>query len=406
MRRVVIDGCPHGAIMAKDLMSDRGDLLLAKGAKLSERRLDALLDKGYTSVTIDDPDTDGIEIPDVVSESVKAATKAKLAGTFDMFADISGGFLGAPPEKIQSELESDEFLKKAAQIDPLERLREEVEAMMDEIMTAETLDGLNAIMIHDDYTFQHSVDVAIVSTMIAKQIGMPRDRLSQITLGGLLHDVGKVFIPLEVLNKPGKLTDKEFDIIKSHPTLGYQLLRSTNAGDNLLAHHVVYQHHERQDGKGYPRGLTGRNQIRRSRQATVDPKRIHIVGEISGVADTYEALAADRPYRLAFPPEKVREILWDMSGEHLNHEILMKAMEIIPRFPSGSEVEMVTGPYAGFWGIVAKVDKAHLENPVVRLLENRAGERISPIEIDLLAFDYEMQSARRAIPEKMAAVAG
>ena len=139
--------------MAKDLMSDRGDLLLAKGAKLSERRMEALLDKGYTSVTIDDADTEGIEIPDVVSESVKAATKAKLAGTFDMFADISGGFLGAPPEEIQSQLESEDFLKKTAQIDPLERLREEVEAMMDEILTAETLDGLNAIMSHDDYTF-------------------------------------------------------------------------------------------------------------------------------------------------------------------------------------------------------------------------------------------------------------
>lgn len=391
--------------MAQDLSSDRGELLLAKGAMLSERRLESLLDKGYSSITIEDPDTDGIEIPNVVSESVKAATRAKLAGTFDMFAEISGGFLGAAPETIQTELESSEFQKQAEAIDPLERLREEVEAMMDEILSAETLDGLNAIMIHDDYTFQHSVDVAIVSTMIAKQIGMPRDRLSQITLGGLLHDVGKVFIPLDVLNKPGKLTSKEFDIIKSHPTLGYQMLRSAGGAENLLAHHVVYQHHEKQDGTGYPRGLQGHNKIRRSRQASLNPKLIHIVGEISGVADTYEALAADRPYRLAFEPEKVREILWDMSGGHLNHEILMKAMDIIPRFPTGSEVEMVTGPYASFWGIVAKVDKAHLENPVVRLLENSAGERITPIELDLLAFDYEMRSARRAIPEKMAALA-
>ena len=387
-------------------MSDRGELLLAKGAKLSERRLESLLDKGYSSVTIEDPDTDGIEIPDVVSESVKAATRAKLAGTFDMFAEISGGFLGADPNTIQTELESSEFQGRAALIDPLERLREEVEAMMDEILMAETLDGLNAIMIHDEYTFQHSVDVAIVSTMIARQIGMPRDRLSQITLGGLLHDLGKVFVPPEILNKPGKLTKSEFEVVKSHPTLGCQMLRAANPGENLLAHHVVYQHHEHQDGRGYPRGLVGRNQIPRSRQESMDPKRIHLVGEISGVADTYEALAADRPYRLAFPPEKVREILWDMSGEHLNHEVLMKAMSIIPRFPTGSEVEMVTGPYAGFWGIVAKVDSAHLENPVVRLLENRAGERISPIEVDLLAFDYEMQSARRTIPKKMAAVAG
>ena len=389
--------------MAQDLTSDHGDLLLAKGSTLSERRLRSLLDKGYTSVTIEDPDTDGIEIPNVVSDSVKAATRAKLAGTFDMFASIASGFSGGDAASIQEGLDSKEFREAAEEIDPVELLKAEVEAMLDEILTAETLDGLNAIMIHDDYTFQHSVDVAIVSTMIAKQIGMPQERLAQITLGGLLHDVGKVFVPLDVLNKPGKLTSEEFEIVKTHPARGYQMLRAAGIGTDLLAHHVVYQHHERQDGKGYPRGLTGKNQIRRSRQESLDPRRIHIVGEISGVADTYEALAADRPYRLAFAPEKVREILWDMSGEHLNHEVLMKAMDIIPRFPTGSEVEMVTGPYAGCWGIVAKVDRAHLENPVVRLLENPAGERMNPVEVDLLAFDYEMQTARRQIPAKYAA---
>ncbi len=92
-----------------------------------------------------------------------------------------------------------------------------------------------------------------------------------------------------------------------------------------------------------------------------------------------------------------------MSGSHLNTEILTRTMDIIPRFPTGSEVEMVTGPYAGFWGTVARVDKAHLENSIVRLLENPDGQRISPVEVDLLAFDYEIKSARRQIPDKLAA---
>ncbi|MDP6348844.1 MAG: HD domain-containing protein [Chloroflexota bacterium] len=245
----------------------------------------------------------------MVSDSVKAATRAKLSSTFDMFADVSAAFVGEDPATIDKALDYGEFQRAAEAIDPVERLRGEVEAMLDETLTADTLDGLNAIMIHDDYAFQHSVDVAIVSTMIAKQIGMPPDRLAQITLGGLLHDVGKVFVPLSVLNKPGKLTDEEFEIIKTHPARGYQMLRAASIGDDLIAHHVVYQHHERQDGDGYPRGLTGQNRIRRSRAESVDPRRIHVVGEISGIADTYEALVADRPYRIAFGLEKVREIL-------------------------------------------------------------------------------------------------
>ncbi|HJO07765.1 MAG TPA: HD domain-containing phosphohydrolase [Chloroflexota bacterium] len=142
--------------------------------------------------------------------------------------------------------------------------------------------------------------------MIAKQIGMPPDRLAQITLGGLLRDVVKVSMPLSVLNKPGKLTDEEFEIIKPHPARDYQMLRAASIGHDLIARHVVYHRHECQDGRGYPRGLTEQYRIRRLRAESVDPRHIHVVGEISGVADTYKALAATCPYRIAFAPEKVR----------------------------------------------------------------------------------------------------
>ncbi|HJO07766.1 MAG TPA: hypothetical protein QGG37_10580 [Chloroflexota bacterium] len=137
----------------KDLTSDRGNLLLAKGSALSARQLESLLEKGYSSVTIDDPDTEGIEIPDVVSDSVKAATRAKLSSTFDMFTDVSTTFVGEDPKTIDKALDSGEVQRTAEAIDPVERHRGEVEAMLDEILTADTLYGLNAIMIHDGYSF-------------------------------------------------------------------------------------------------------------------------------------------------------------------------------------------------------------------------------------------------------------
>src|SRR3990172_461748 len=269
--------------VAGDILNDRGDLMLAKGSQLSPRRIQSLQDKGFSSVVIDDPETDGIEIREVVSSAVRARATQKLASTFDFFSNIAGDLKTADLPTVTKALGSAEFRAKAARFDPLAVMMAEVQAMVQDILNAETLDGLNAIMIHDDYTFQHSVDVSIVAAMIGKKSGVPEDRIVQLTLGSMLHDVGKVFIPREIINKPGKLTDEEFARMKAHPTLGWQMLHASGAGQNLLAHHVCFQHHERQDGSGYPRGLKGTNRVGRPDWARYDPQRMHLLGEIGAV---------------------------------------------------------------------------------------------------------------------------
>lgn len=383
-------------VVGQPIFNDRGDLLLAKDTTLSDRRIAALTTMGYTSLVIDDPETEGVFIPEVISSAVKAHAAKTISEAFARMESISQDFVDGDVDSIEEALQSDDFRAQASEVDPFTSLIADVEAMIEQILNSETLDGMNALMIHDDYTFQHSVDVAIVSAMIGKRIELPEDRLFQLTLGAMLHDVGKVFIPREIINKPGKLSDEEFDRIKAHPRLGWQMLRaSEGAQQYLLAHHVCYQHHECQDGSGYPRGLRGRNTVSRPRSARYDPDVLHLLGEIGAVADTYEALIADRPYRPGFPPDKVREILDEMSDSHLNSEVLHHALEIIPAYPTGSEIEIVGGRLAGLRGVVAYVDMEHLQRPVVRLIWNQRGERIKPTEVDLLAApDIKIRSAR------------
>ncbi len=393
LRRILVHQCKPGMIVGQDIYNDQANLLLSKGSRLSERRIKSLAGMGYFTVIIDDPEAQGVHLPEVVSLAVKAQAARKLRQTFDTFTDISADFADRDMDAIEEALQSDAFRKQAAEIDPFAGLMMEVHGLVEDIVNAETLDGMSSLMVHDDYTFQHSVDVAIISAMIGKRLELEEERLRQLVLGAMLHDVGKVFVSLDILCKPGRLTHAEFEQIKVHPVLGWRMLRvSAEATENLIAHHVCYQHHERQDGSGYPRGLRGSNRIAPPNAAQHDPHQMHIVGEIGAVADVYEALIADRPFRRAHPPESVRSILNERSGSHFNSEILAKALEIIPTFPTGAEIEVVTGPFRSRAGIVVHVDMEHLQRPIIRLLRDENGKRIDPVEVDLLETDYEIRS--------------
>lgn len=189
-----------------------------------------------------------------------------------------------------------------------------------------------------------------------------------------------MFIDPKVLNKPGKLTPQELELIKKHPTLGYQLLRSIQK-DEFLANHVAYQHHERQDGTGYPRGLHGVNRV--AREATRGD-RILLIGEIAAVADVYDALSSDRPYRPGMSPEQIVETMRQMSGPHLNREIVQQFLAILPVFPVGLDVRITQGRLKGYRGVVARVNPSAMDRPIVRLLYDNAGRRIASFEFDLL----------------------
>ena len=240
---------------------------------------------------------------------------------------------------------------------------------------------------HNDYMFQHSVDVAVLGILLGRRAGLPREQLHELALGCLLHDLAKMYIDQAILDKPDKLTPEEFDEIKKHPQMGFELIRRMPVF-SILPAHVAYQHHERQDGGGYPRGLIGNNVLGRSLSERMNPRRMLLIAEIAAVADVYSALTSDRPYRPAMPLDRVNKIVGEMSGEHLNAEVVLMLQRTIPMFPVGHWVEVITGTFHGWRGVVSALSPDALYHPMIRLLLNDRGHRVpNPIELDLRIYD-------------------
>lgn len=148
------------------------------------------------------------------------------------------------------------------------------------------LDMMQCLRGFDDLTYTHSMNVALICNVIGSWAGFSEDDLNTLMLCGLLHDIGKLKIPAEIIQKPGKLTDEEFDLIRSHPKLGYDILRSKNLDDRIKL--AALQHHERYDGKGYPRQLAG--------------IEINEYASIVAIADVYDAMTSNRIYRKGICP--------------------------------------------------------------------------------------------------------
>jgi HD-GYP domain-containing protein (c-di-GMP phosphodiesterase class II) len=170
-----------------------------------------------------------------------------------------------------------------------------------------SMTGLSKILYHDYGTFTHSANVALYSSLLALRMGFQEFSIEDIAVGGLLHDIGKLSIDDKILNKPGKLDDMEFRIIKKHPLQGYRLLAS-DANVTTCQLLMAYQHHEKMDGTGYPVGI--------------ESDEISQIGRLCAVVDVYEALTSKRPYRNAMRSEQAIEIMERDAGKHLDSEIL------------------------------------------------------------------------------------
>lgn len=189
---------------------------------------------------------------------------------------------------------------------------------------------ISVLKTSDEYTFKHSVDVATVSMIIAKKQGLSKDDIHNIGIAGLLHDIGKSKIPLEILNKPGKLNDDEFAVMKRHPEFGYEILKNKE-GISTAISLAVLQHHEKMNGRGYPFGYA--------------TDKIIPYAKILSVADVYDALVTERPYKKPFTQRNAIELIMSMTDE-LDLDAMHSFLDSVILYPVDSTVQLSNGEKA------------------------------------------------------------
>jgi len=393
MRLININNLKEGMQIGQDLYDEYNRLLLGRGAKLKSTYVTRLKEMGLPALYVQEPDTSDISVPEMIPPAARAKAIQNLTNTFQAVSKSLDGMRQLSLDEAQEHVHSKRFIdtfKSTTNNQGIDQIVGDVDTLVSQIMNKDVILGLNSIKIHDNYTFQHSIDVTLMGLLLARKIGWEKERLTAFGIGCLLHDMGKIFIQSEILNKPDRLSEKEFEIMKAHPTLGYDLIRTLAPHLSNLVAHVAYQHHERQDGSGYPRGIKGNNALDRNA-----PNTIHDFGAVAAVADIYDAMASDRPYRQGWPANKVVNLIQELSGTHLNPRVVEIFLQTVAPFPIGTNIRIQNGTYVGYEGVVADIEDKNLAHPVVRLLFDPQGNRIDAIQLDLHHDkDIQLESVR------------
>ena len=320
----------EGMILGKSIYNKSGALLLKEGLKMKQPYIDKVIDLGISGVYIEDDISKGIEIENVISDELRLNTVQKIK---DIFIDAEND-----SNKIEENTDAINLL---------------VEDLVDELIdNQDVIINMLDIKMFDDYTFFHSVNVAILSIVIGIGLNLSKKELNNLGVGALLHDIGKTFIPRECLNKKGKLSDAEFEQIKGHSIKGYQYIRS-RFNLSIQSAMVVLDHHERYDGTGYPNKKTGQD--------------ISLFGRIVAIADVYDAITSDRPYRKAILPSKAMEYIMGGSGYHFDYDLISIFVRKVAAYPLGTCVKLSNG----LIGIVVKNYPDASTRPKIRLINEK-----------------------------------
>lgn len=340
MLKVAVDRAQPGMVTARNVFNGDGRLLLGADITLTSHLINRMRNSRIGSIYIKNPHFEEDEVPEVLREETRVKAIKTIRQAFN---------------KIP--------LSNRVEVGPFQGV---AKAIVDEVvLNRNTMVHLTDIRVHDDYTFGHSVSVCLLVAVTGIGLGYNDQRLRELATGGLLHDLGKMMVPSEILNKNGRLTDDEMTVVKRHSEWGFEVLRK-NFELPLPTSHIAFQHHEKFDGSGYPRGLRGRD--------------IHEYARITAIADVYDALVSDRPYRKGMLPHEAYEILMASANSHFDLDILKVFFKQIAIYPVGSVVLLNTGQVA----VVREVRPDLQSRPKVVALTDKQG-KLQPerIAIDL-----------------------
>lgn len=331
MLYIPADQLRPGMILARDLPSDFFGLALAAvGHALTARNISRILELGIPGAYVEsniDIDLD-ISCQDVLSPVIQKKLVTGIRQQFTAYASQGGAVSN---ETIEA------FYKMSSE-------------MVTNILSKDHV-LLNMVNIkrYDDYTYAHSAMVGLIATLIGTKLGMKTSELESLATSGLMHDIGKLDVPIEIINKPARLTREEFDVMKSHPSNAVLRLRE-NRRFNMVVLRGIECHHEKYDGTGYPHGLVG--------------EHIPLFGRILALADVYDALTSKRSYRDSWTSDQVIEYMMGLAGTHFDFDLLNAFLTVVSAYPIGSVVELSNG----YVGVVVANTPGMTLRPRVRIL--------------------------------------
>ncbi|MCT4632495.1 MAG: HD-GYP domain-containing protein [Firmicutes bacterium] len=335
-----------GMVLAENVYDNDGNILLSEGLALR----DVYISK------IKELDINSVKILSTVSESPIIDNNFKNILKRDL--EIKEAKYEA--RKIVQDTFNKVYTGKGVQS---ERIFLVVNKIIDEILMNEDIVlNLSHMKSIDDYVFEHSVNVTIISILLGIHLGFNKIQLIELGVGAILHDIGKMLVPQEILNKPSQLNNEEFDVIKQHTVLGYELVRKIK-NISLKSCRVVLQHHEKVGGSGYPEGKT------------IDD--IHIYSRIVAIADVFDALTSDRVYSEKIDPHRATAIIIEGIENHFEHNLVKLFINIFKYYPKGLRVTINSNE-------VGYVIKEREARPKVKILVDEYGNKLANhFEVDL-----------------------
>jgi HD-GYP domain-containing protein (c-di-GMP phosphodiesterase class II) len=360
MRLVATSDLQEDATLACDILTGRDAApLLRAGAKLNSRYIEHLHRAGIVGVYIEDHYSQGIDSQPVISGQTRGLATRAIAALYD---------------------EARRSVASGRTLDP--ESTDDLSDVVDQILLEiEELDGkpvmLADLCAADAYNLQHPIDVTALGLLIGRRLILEHgwldykgerqddrheERLFRLGMGLLLSDIGKLAIPEAILNKPGKLSEEEWEIVKTHPKAGVKLIRDTGAWCPLVQA-CVLRHHERWDGAGYPEGKAD--------------TEIHEMARIAAVADVFDAITSERVFAPAKPAHVGVQAIVAGAGTQFDQTITDVFAARVAPFPPGVEVELTDGRRA----VVVSVSELALDRPVVRVISGPD----APVDISLTA---------------------
>lgn len=342
MKQITLTEAMPGMILARSILNSKGQILLVSGVALTVEFIRKLKLLKPETLFIMDANYDDITLPEYISLETQQRALSILTTTMKRVKK-NGTFAVEPVSRIASDI-------------------------VEELVTqADVTIHLTGIAIYDDCTLAHSLNCSIYTALLARCCGFSIPQIKVITCGALLHDMGKIEIDKKILNKTSRLTDEEFVIMKQHPLLGFKLIAKKRLEISSLVAHMAWQHHEKIDGSGYPRGLRGTEILSYAR--------------LLAITDVYEAITANRPYRKAMRARDAYNIIQSGLGTAFDQDFGEMFLSKIAIYAPGSEVLLSTGEKA----IVVYIVPSAPQRPVVRLIAYPDGTPyIPPQDISLI----------------------